>query len=91
MRESLQLRRRAALADVMQLKFDFDSCNENNRHSSTLAPMDFDFNKDIDELSQPVTYPNEAPNEGHDDDETEEDLVLQDLVAVALSQQHHGV
>jgi hypothetical protein len=38
--------------------------------------MDFDFNKDIDELSQPVTYPNEAPNEGDDDDETEEDRVL---------------
>jgi hypothetical protein len=37
--------------------------------------MDFDFNKDIDELSQPVTYPNEAPDEA-DDDETEEDIVL---------------
>jgi hypothetical protein len=59
----------------MQLKFDFDSYNENNRHASTLAPMDFDFNKDIDELSQPVTYPNEAPKEV-DDGETEEDLVL---------------
>ena len=58
----------------MQLKFDFGSYNENNRHSSTLAPMDFDFNKDIDESSQPVTYSNEAPNYG--DGETEEDLVL---------------
>jgi hypothetical protein len=76
MRASLQLRRRAALADVMQLKFDFDSYNENNRQGGSLAPMDFDFNKDIDELSQPVTYPNEAPNEGDDDDETEEDRVL---------------
>ena len=75
MRASLQLRRRAALADVMQLKFDFDSYNENNRQGDSLAPMDFDFNKDIDELSQPVTYPSEAPNE-NDGEETEEDLVL---------------
>lgn len=76
MRASLQLRRRAALADVMQLKFDFDSYNENNRHGSTLGPMDFDFNKDIEELSQPVTYPSEAPNEENEGEETEEDLVL---------------
>lgn len=74
MRGSLQLRRRAALADVQQLKFDFDSYNDNNNFGATLQAMDFDFNKDLAEMAEPVTYPSEAPEDS--DEESEEDIIL---------------
>jgi hypothetical protein len=74
MRGSLQLRRRAALADVQQLKFDFDSYNDHNEFGATLPPMDFDFNKDLAEMELPATYSDEAPE--CDEDESEEDIIL---------------
>jgi len=36
--------------------------------------MNFDFNKDLAEMEQPVTYSDEAP-EG-DEEESEEDIIL---------------
>jgi hypothetical protein len=64
MKASFQLRRRAAFRDVQQLHFDFESYQENNVLGAQLEPMDFDFNKDIEESNLPTTYP-----AGDDDDE----------------------
>jgi len=66
---ALQLRRRMALADVVQLNIDFDSYNENNVLGETLEPMDFNFNEDLKEKRLPTTYP-----EGPEDDELEEEI-----------------
>lgn len=66
MQASLQLRRRAALADVHQLDLDFDSYNDNNRRGETLQPMDFNFNKDLEEMKMPTTY--EEPDDELDDE-----------------------
>ncbi|HEV8336898.1 MAG TPA: hypothetical protein VGR67_10810 [Candidatus Polarisedimenticolia bacterium] len=68
MQASSQLRRRAALADVHQLSLDLDSWNENNIHREKLPPMDFDFNKDLDELSRPTHYPVESQEDDFDED-----------------------
>ena len=66
-RASFQMRRRAALADVVQLKFDFDSYNDNNGFKAQLEPPDFNFNKDLLELEQPTEW----PSEDMEDDEPE--------------------
>ena len=63
MRASCQLRRRAALADVVQLKLDFDSYNDNNRFGATLPDFDYDFNKDIEEMGMPTKYPSDSPDD----------------------------
>ncbi len=68
MQVSLQVRRRAAFNDVYQLSLDFDSYNENNTRGATLPPMDFDFNRDLEEAKQPTEYPHEPPEDGFDDD-----------------------
>lgn len=69
-RQSFALRRRSALADVRQLHFDFLSYNDNNILGEQLEPMDYNFEKDIAELSEPTTY-QEGPIIG-DDEEDEE-------------------
>ena len=63
---SFALRRRAALSDVKQLSLDLDSYNDNNLFGATLPPMDFDFNKDIEESRLPTTYPEEGPETDED-------------------------
>jgi hypothetical protein len=66
---AFQFRRRAALSDVMQLTLDFDSYNDFNKFSATLEPMDFNFNKDLEEQNQPPDWPEEDPeNDGEDED-----------------------
>ena len=71
MRISLQQRRQAALADVRQLKLDFDSYNDNNTFGATLPALDFNFNKDIEEMELPTSYPNDW-EEAEPEDEDEE-------------------
>lgn len=69
MRTSLSLRRRAAVADVFQLKLDFDSYNDYNHHGAKLDDLDFNLNnnKDIAELLASGEWA-EGP-EGDDDDD----------------------
>lgn len=62
-RSSFQLRRRGALHDVLQIRFDFESYNDNNMFSATLEAPDFDFNRDIEEMSEPTDYQEEPPPE----------------------------
>lgn len=70
-RASFSLRRKAALADVVQLQFDFMSWTENNVHRDKLDPMDYNFNKDLAELSESTEYVDNPLNEDEDDDEGE--------------------
>ncbi len=63
MRLSLQQRRLGILADCKQHRIDFDSYNDNNKYGATLPLFDYDFNKDLEELSLPTHYPNEKPAE----------------------------
>lgn len=71
MRLSLQLRRTAAYHDVRQMDLDFQSYNDNNVYGAKLAPMDYDFNKDVQEANLPATYPSE-PSFDVDEDEDDE-------------------
>lgn len=79
-RASFSLRRRSALADAVQLHFDWMSYNDNNVLGEELEPLDLNFEKDIAELSQPTTYPNDpgydldAEFEDVDEDEEDEDI-----------------
>ena len=66
---AFQFRRRAALSDVMQLTLDFESYNDFNKFGAMLEPMDFNFNKDIEENAQPPEWPDEDP----ENDGTEEE------------------
>jgi len=71
MRASGQLRRRGAFRDVLQIHIDFESYNDNNVFGAMVDQLDFNFNKDILEASQPITYPDEGPtlaDEEEDDD-----------------------
>lgn len=68
MRTSLQLRRRAALSDVIQLQLDFESYNDFNKFGEKLDPPDFDYNKDIAELKQSAEWP-EGPDMDEEEDE----------------------
>jgi hypothetical protein len=56
MRISLQIRRRSSLSDVLQIVLDFDSYNDNNPFNAKLPAMDFNYNKDIEEMSLPSEY-----------------------------------
>jgi hypothetical protein len=67
-RASFALRRRAALADVAQLHFDFLSYNENNHLGERIDALDYNFNTDIEEMSHPTEYESDP-----DEDEEEED------------------
>ena len=67
-RRAFQLRRRAAFADVAQLSLDFYSYNDNNIFGAALEPLDFDFNKDLEEMRMPTEYP-----DGSDDIESYEE------------------
>jgi hypothetical protein len=69
MQASLALRRRSALADVVQLNLDLESYNENNVRHETVPPMDFDFNKDLEEITLPTHYPVEGPETDEDGEE----------------------
>jgi hypothetical protein len=66
---SAQLRRRQAVADVMQLRLDLESYNENNIHGAVVPIPDFDLNKDIEELRQSVEYLEEPLDDEDDDDD----------------------
>jgi hypothetical protein len=68
MQAALQLRRKAALSDVIQLNLDFESYNDNNKHGEKLEPLDFNFNKDLEEINLPTTYPEDGPEEDFDED-----------------------
>lgn len=70
-RASFALRRRAALADVAQLHFDFLSYNENNYLGERLDTLDFNFNTDIEEMTHPTTYESD-PDEDEEDEENED-------------------
>jgi hypothetical protein len=59
---------RAALSDVMQLTLDFESYNDFNKFGTTLDKMDFDFNKDLKESSQPADWPDENPENDCEDE-----------------------
>lgn len=61
MRVSLQQRRNGILADCRQHKLDFDSYNDNNIHCAQLAPFDYNFNPDLQELGFPTEYPEDKP------------------------------
>ena len=65
---SLQIRRRSALSDVGQLDLDFHSYNENNIFGETLPPMDYNFNKDLEEMRESGTYPDAPADEDEDGD-----------------------
>lgn len=69
-RASFALRRRSALADVVQMHFDWLSYNDNNVLGETLDPLDVNFQKDIAEMEEPTTYPDEP--EGFELDEFED-------------------
>ena len=71
-RQAFQLRRRAALADVSQLSLDFDSWNDNNVFDESLVQMDFDFNKDLEEMRLPTEYPEGLDDREFDDSEDDE-------------------
>lgn len=70
MRLSLQLRRTAAFHDVRQMDLDFQSYNDNNVYGEKLAPMDYNFNHDVQEANLPATYPS-APSFDVDDEDDE--------------------
>ena len=63
---SFALRRRAALSDVKQLSLDLESYNDNNILGEKLQPMDFNFNRDLEEGRLPTTYPEEGPDADED-------------------------
>jgi hypothetical protein len=71
MRLSLQLRRTAAFHDVRQMDLDFQSYNDNNVYGETLAPMDYNFNHDLQEANLPATYPSAPSFDGDDEDDEE--------------------
>jgi len=62
---SFAVRREASLHDVIQLKNDLDSYNENNKYGATLE-MEFNYDIDIVERKFPGEYP---PNDDADDDD----------------------
>lgn len=66
---AFQLRRRAAVSDVHQLSLDFESYNDNNVHKATLPAMDFDLNKDLEDLKHSTSYPDSPPPDEDDDGE----------------------
>ena len=55
MRRSLQQRRGGVLGDVKHLKTDLDSYNDNNLHGAHIQ-MSFNFESDLEELSQDTEY-----------------------------------
>jgi hypothetical protein len=59
----LQLRRRAAVQDILQLDLDFHSYNDNNVFGVKLTPVDYDINKDVEESKMPTTYPSDPPRD----------------------------
>lgn len=69
MRLSLQQRRLGILADCKQHRTDSDSYNDNNKYGAKLPLFDYDFNKDLEELSLPTTYPSEKPRESEEPEE----------------------
>jgi hypothetical protein len=69
MRISFSLRRRAALADVVQLEFDYEYWNSHNRFGESLPPLEYNFTPDVDEAKQPTRYPNEPPEREDDEDD----------------------
>jgi hypothetical protein len=48
------------------MKLDFDSYNDNNEFQAILAPLDLNFQKDLDEMDLPSEY---DPGDLDDEDE----------------------
>lgn len=69
MKLSLQLRRNAAFHDIRQMELDFQSYNDNNTYGVKLVPMDYNFNKDVQEANLPATYPSEPSFDVDEDDD----------------------
>lgn len=74
MAASLQLRRGYAFSDAKQVELDWSSWNDNNIFGEQLPPMDFDFNKDIEESKLPTHYPSTPPGGSDDDDDEDDDI-----------------
>ena len=55
----------------MQLQFDFMSWSENNVYGDQLDPMDYNFNKDLAEMSESTEYLDDPLKEDEEDDEGE--------------------
>lgn len=72
MRAAGQLRRRSAFNDVYQIHIDFESYNDNNVFKAAIEPLDFDFNKDIEEAALPTEYPDGPTLE--DEDAEDDDI-----------------
>ncbi len=53
---SAQHRRRASLGDIISIKNDLTSWNENNPYGATIQ-MSFNFDEDLAELEHPTEYP----------------------------------
>lgn len=71
MKLSLQQRRRGCLGDVVQLKTDMDSYNENNNPGPPIQ-MSFDFDQDLREMEEEGTYPDAPPDDEEEDEEDED-------------------
>jgi hypothetical protein len=69
MRAAGQLRRRGAFRDVLQIHIDFESYNDNNVFKAELDQLDFNFNKDIDEIGLPTDYPEGPTLDGEDEED----------------------
>jgi hypothetical protein len=69
MRAAGQLKRRGAYRDVLQINIDFDSYNDNNVFKAKLDPLDFNFNKDIEESRLPTSYPDGPTLEDEDEED----------------------
>ena len=72
MRTSMTQRRDGIRSDVKQHSIDFDSYNDNNIYGATLESYDYNFNHDLEELSQPSEYPDERPDHPFEDGEGED-------------------
>ena len=61
MHMSLQSRRRSALGDVVQLKRDQDSYNDNNQFGAQIQ-MSFNFDEDLAEMEHPTEFDDNPEN-----------------------------
>jgi hypothetical protein len=68
-RQAFALERRQALGTIQQMKFDFDSYNDNNKFGAKLPDLNYDFKSDIEEMGLSNEY-NPDP-EQHEEDEEE--------------------
>jgi hypothetical protein len=50
------------------------SWNDNNKFGEKLETLDFNFNKDLAELAQPIEYPEGPEDDGKDEDDEDEEF-----------------